>query len=78
MGMVDLKALLPAIGKGPGFVAVALLEVIITAILAWRAIDLTSYALALAAINGPLYGAGAWKAHSDNSVKNAEVPKSHP
>lgn len=57
---------LQAVGKGPGFVAVGVLEVILAFVLAVQAKDLSGFVAALGVVNTALYGAGAFKAHSDN------------
>lgn len=60
-----MSEIVSALGKGPGFLLLALIEVAITAILLAKGIDGTGIAAALGAINIPVYGGGAWKAAAE-------------
>ena len=60
--------LLDAIGKGPGFVTVAVLEITLAFTLAVQAKELSGFVAALGVVNAALYGGGAFKAHSDNKL----------
>jgi len=62
-----------AMGKGPGYVLVAILQVLVAAVAAHFGKDLTGLSLVYGAINVPFYGTGVWKAMSDN--KAATVTK---
>lgn len=56
MGMLKM------LGKGPGFMGLAMMEVIIgSALTAWAGVDATSLAVLYGAVNIPVYGGGAWK-----------------
>ena len=57
-----------ALGKGPGYVLVAILQVLVAAVAAHFGKDLTGLSLVYGAINVPFYGTGVWKAMSDNKV----------
>ncbi len=49
------------LGKGPGYVVVALFEATAGVVLACLQVDLTGFAAVLTAINVPLFGGGAVK-----------------
>ena len=63
--------LLQKLGKGPGMMALAFTEVILAYFLSQGGTDLTGYALVLGAVNVPVFGGGAWKAHSE--AKNGKA-----
>lgn len=67
--MFTFDQLLLALGKGPGFLALAFVEVGLAALLVYNGFVLDSFVLALGAINVPVYGSGAAKAWSDNAAK---------
>jgi hypothetical protein len=56
------------LGKGPGYVLVALLEVAVACVIAHLGKDLSGLAYVFGAINVPFYGTGVWKAMSDNKA----------
>lgn len=60
------------LGKGPGYVLVAMIEVGIAAIVAHFGKDLTGLSLVYGAINVPFYGSGVWKAVSDNKAASGK------
>jgi hypothetical protein len=53
------------LGKGPGYVALAVAELGVGAWLAARGADLSGFALILGAVNAGVYGGGAWKAAAE-------------
>ena len=68
-----VSTFLVSLGKGPGFILIAFAEVVAGGACAYLGKDLVGLATVFGAINVPLYGAGAWKASSDNAAATAQV-----
>ena len=65
----------PTLGKSPGFIVLALVEVVLAVTLIYIGKDVGYLPAIYGAINVPVYGAGAWKASSDNKViANGKAP----
>jgi hypothetical protein len=64
-GMMKMSELLQLAGKGPGYIALAFLEVAIAGGLLSRGIDGSAIAAAFGAINLGVYGGGAFKVASE-------------
>jgi hypothetical protein len=60
-GYMKMSELVQLLGKGPGYVALAVAELGVGAWLAARGADLSGFALVLGAVNAGVYGGGAWK-----------------
>lgn len=54
------------LGKGPGFVGFAVLQAALITFLLKNGVDGSAIGMAFGPLNLGLYGAGAWKASSDN------------
>jgi hypothetical protein len=57
--------LIQLLGKGPGYVALAVAELIAGTWLATRGSDLSGFALVLGAVNAGVYGGGVMKAMAE-------------
>ena len=68
-----VSTFLISLGKGPGFILVALGEVLVGGVCAYLGKDLIGLSAVFGTINVPLYGAGVWKASSDNAAATAQV-----
>jgi hypothetical protein len=63
--MPTLNELITKFGKGPGFIFLGFIQVVGVLMLVAAEKDIGNLPMALAAINGPLYAAGAWKGVAD-------------